>query len=382
VPNRIIKESINESKGLSSCTLFAQDLFKRLITYADDYGRFNADSQIILARLYPRDIGIIGQQDIIEALIELTGSDKIRFYTAQPKKEIYGCFPSWGDHQRIRESRRCFPEPCDTSVNDWYMRRFVSIDMKAEIIERDGFKCQICGKFLTTCKDAKRFVKLSCGLYHIDHIVPCQQGGRATLENLQLTCPTCNLSRKRFFTFEEIVEFAFSNKLAENRGESQQNAASCARAQNPIQSNPILEVSNDTSLSETPLPPLPEPPEICPYQEITGLYNELCPSFPGLRSLSEARRKAINARWKQYGRDISAFRTLFAKAEASSFLKGGNNRNFTATFDWLLKDANMAKTIDGNYDSRKEPEAQPTGNRKKFKLEVIDGKEVAVPIET
>ena len=100
--------------------------------------------------------------------------------------------------------------------------------MKAEIIERDGFKCQICGKFLTTCKDAKRFVKLATGLYHIDHIVPVNQGGRATLENLRLTCPDCNLKRKRKFTFDEI--------LAETRRELPQAAASCGLT--PIQSNP------------------------------------------------------------------------------------------------------------------------------------------------
>ena len=43
---------------------------------------------------------------------------------------------------------------------------------------------------------------------------------------------------------------------------------------------------------------------------------------------------------------------LFEKAENSSFLKGANNRNWSATFDWLIKDSNMAKTLDGNYDDR------------------------------
>lgn len=40
-------------------------------------------------------------------------------------------------------------------------------------------------------------------------------------------------------------------------------------------------------------------------------------------------------------------------AEESSFLNGKNNRNWSANFDWLIKDANMAKVLDGNYaDSR------------------------------
>ena len=46
---------------------------------------------------------------------------------------------------------------------------------------------------------------------------------------------------------------------------------------------------------------------------------------------------------------LEDFQTVFENAEASSFLKGQNARNWTADFDWLIKDANMAKVLDGNY---------------------------------
>ncbi len=84
------------------------------------------------------------------------------------------------------------------------------------------------------------------------------------------------------------------------------------------------------------------------YDEIAKLYNEICVSFPRLRSLSEARKKAIKARLTN-GYTVESFKELFQKAEASSFLKGKNNKNWQATFDWLIKDSNMAKVIDGNY---------------------------------
>lgn len=86
------------------------------------------------------------------------------------------------------------------------------------------------------------------------------------------------------------------------------------------------------------------------YQQIADLYNSLCPSYPSIRSLSEARKKAIRARLHTY--TVDDFRTLFEKAEASNFLRGGNARNWSATFDWLIKDANMAKVLDGNYDNK------------------------------
>jgi predicted phage replisome organizer len=86
------------------------------------------------------------------------------------------------------------------------------------------------------------------------------------------------------------------------------------------------------------------------YQLIADMYNTICTSFPSLRSLSDARKKAIKARLKTYS--VDDFKTMFENAEASSFLKGNNNRNWTANFDWLLKDTNMAKVLDGNYCDR------------------------------
>ena len=86
------------------------------------------------------------------------------------------------------------------------------------------------------------------------------------------------------------------------------------------------------------------------YKGITALYNSTCVSFPTLKTLSEQRKKAIRARLKSYTKED--FQILFEKAEASDFLKGGNNSNWSATFDWLIKDANMAKVLDGNYDNK------------------------------
>lgn len=82
-------------------------------------------------------------------------------------------------------------------------------------------------------------------------------------------------------------------------------------------------------------------------QQIADLYNSICTSFPKLRSLSDARRKAIKARLNTYS--LEDFRTVFENAESSSFLKGSNGRNWTATFDWLIKDTNMVKVLEGNY---------------------------------
>jgi predicted phage replisome organizer len=86
------------------------------------------------------------------------------------------------------------------------------------------------------------------------------------------------------------------------------------------------------------------------YKGIVAAFNSICVSFPSVKALSDARKKAIKARLNTYSLDD--FKTLFEKAEASSFLKGKNNSNWSATFDWLIKDSNMAKVLDGNYDDK------------------------------
>lgn len=96
--------------------------------------------------------------------------------------------------------------------------------------------------------------------------------------------------------------------------------------------------------------------ETIPYQQIVDMYNDTCVSFPQLKVLSESRKKAIKARLNTYS--IDDFKTLFEKAEASDFLKGKNSRDWSATFDWLLKDSNMAKVLDGNYDNKADKEKE------------------------
>ena len=92
-------------------------------------------------------------------------------------------------------------------------------------------------------------------------------------------------------------------------------------------------------------------PESSIYATIRELYNSVCGSYPHLVKMSDARKKAISARLKT-GYTLDDFQTLFEKAEASDFLKGANKRNWSATFDWLICDSNMAKVLDGNYDAK------------------------------
>lgn len=90
------------------------------------------------------------------------------------------------------------------------------------------------------------------------------------------------------------------------------------------------------------------------YEAIKDAFNSLCPSLSSVKTMSEARKKSIRTRLNSY--TIEDMTEAFRKAEASDFLKGKNSRNWQANFDWIIKDANMAKILDGNYDNKNKTE--------------------------
>lgn len=226
MPNRILKESINESKALAEVSIFAEDLYKRLITYADDYGRFSVDSQIMLARLYPREIQIVSISDIEDALQDLSAAQKIAFYTDTEKKHLYGVFPRWSDHQRIRDTKEKYPEPQDYSANEYYSKRAVPMQLKIEILERDNFKCSKCGKYITTETNAYRFAKMCTGAFHFDYKVPLENGGEVNDKNLKLICPKCNALKKRL-SFDDLLKLIDEPQKEVTNVNSRRTAATC-----------------------------------------------------------------------------------------------------------------------------------------------------------
>ncbi len=83
-------------------------------------------------------------------------------------------------------------------------------------------------------------------------------------------------------------------------------------------------------------------------QPIIDLYHSICTSYPKLRGLSEKRKKAIRARARVHPQ--ADFRLVFEHAQASRFLKGGNPRNWSADFDWMMCEGNFDKILEGKYD--------------------------------
>lgn len=94
------------------------------------------------------------------------------------------------------------------------------------------------------------------------------------------------------------------------------------------------------------------------YQQIVDKYNEICVSFPKVIKVSESRKEAISARLNIYS--VDEIIKAFEKAEESNFLKGSNDRNWKADFDWIMTDRNIVKVLEGKYDNEKSVQKNAT----------------------
>lgn len=108
MPNRIIKESIRTSDTVAEMTDFQFRLWVGLIVSADDYGRGDARPKILKGQIFPLRKKV-KEKDIESALNGLAALGCVELYTVNGKP--YYSFPTWGSHQRIRNSVQKFPSP-------------------------------------------------------------------------------------------------------------------------------------------------------------------------------------------------------------------------------------------------------------------------------
>lgn len=86
------------------------------------------------------------------------------------------------------------------------------------------------------------------------------------------------------------------------------------------------------------------------YQSIIDDYNATCTKLPTCRKLSDARRKAIRARLNTYTPE--ELHQIFINTQNSPWHTGQNKDNWTANFDWLMKDTNAAKMLEKGSPSK------------------------------
>jgi len=92
-----------------------------------------------------------------------------------------------GEIQTVSQS---FPRPSIIRLDRMIKRPRLSVHLtKREVLRRDDYTCQYCGKRASSLT--------------IDHVIPRRLGGRHTWDNLVAACPACN-HRKGGRTIEQV----------------------------------------------------------------------------------------------------------------------------------------------------------------------------------
>jgi len=113
MPDRIIRERCRRSPTLQRISDAAERAWWRLTVSADDYGRFEADPEILLAELMPRKPAGWTPGKMRQVIAEWAdGEDPlIHLYRVEGDKRVYGHSATFHDHQRERSSRPKYPDP-------------------------------------------------------------------------------------------------------------------------------------------------------------------------------------------------------------------------------------------------------------------------------
>lgn len=112
-----------------------------------------------------------------------------------------------------------------------------------------------------------------------------------------------------------------------------------------------IEEKNDSDEKSSPPPPSEKnKKDSVDYQGVIDVYNETCVSLPSVQKLTDKRKRALKSITKKFS--VEDLKTVFKKAEESSFLNGSSDKWSGATFDWLIKEDNIVKVLEGNYDDK------------------------------
>lgn len=106
--NRILKESIRTDQQINKLSDFQFRLWTYLLTYVDDYGRGNADADLVKGFCFARRKDVTAKA-VEKGLLDLQEIGLIRLYKVED--EIYFHFPSWEKHQRIQSKNAKHPAP-------------------------------------------------------------------------------------------------------------------------------------------------------------------------------------------------------------------------------------------------------------------------------
>lgn len=170
---------------------FFDDLLKKVNENIKIYHEYKEDCEYILKRevvVWEKEIYIQIEKELFEKekikpicsvniKIEKEyrspkGRNFYQDYRIYREQEIATALVKIKDREEYRRSKE-------------YERSKMSDSLRYDIMQRDGFRCVLCGS------KASDDIRL-----HVDHVIPVSKGGKTVKNNLRTLCQSCNLGKR------------------------------------------------------------------------------------------------------------------------------------------------------------------------------------------
>lgn len=233
---------------------------------------------------------------------------------------------------------------CNIYKQGYYMRW--DEELPFFVSEQTGFEEAYIREVIKCCLVIGLFSK---ELYDSEKILT----SKGIQERYQKICDLCRRNNEiHEYNIISSEDIAFSSEeMMISSSKSTQSKVKKSKVKKSKEKKKEISPEGDSKKAE--LSSLPHPQvEHVDFVKLQEYFNT---TFRGklsmVVSMTEARRKAVKARIAQYNKETVFI--VLKKVAASSFLLGGNDRNWKCDFDWIFKAANFTKILEGNYDEKR-----------------------------
>lgn len=113
MPNRIVREGIITSEPVNSLNWAEEVFYRRLLSVADDFGRFHGNPSLLRAACYPLQLNKVSDQDIVKWLQATEKAGLVRVYEVEGKRFVE--ILKFGQQIRAKDSK--FPNPAKHTLS-------------------------------------------------------------------------------------------------------------------------------------------------------------------------------------------------------------------------------------------------------------------------
>ena len=100
------------------------------------------------------------------------------------------------------------------------------------------------------------------------------------------------------------------------------------------------------------------------YNALMSTFNKIFENkLPKVSSMTDKRKKAVKARVSEHGK--ASIMAVFNNVIQSAFLLGRNDQNWRCDFDWIFKQTNFVKILEGNYNGTRLSKNQQDSEQRK-----------------